>query len=141
MRKTTSSCHDSFAHSGCAALACCRPNCRCHFCAFCLEDCGDNAHAHVKTCKHRPSSMADDYFSSIGQFEHEQRQRRKRMAQHFVDQQPIPIRQLLLDACRQEFLDLGIHIECHEDAKNQVKADHLLALQLQQEDQPEKAKP
>ena len=77
--------------------------------------------------------MASNYFSSRGQFEQQQRQRRQRMTQNFFDEHPRPIRQLLLDACRQELSDLGIHIQCEQSVEDQVEADHLLALQLQHE--------
>ena len=33
--------------TGCAALTCSRAACQCHFCAFCLKDCGSSAHAHA----------------------------------------------------------------------------------------------
>eukprot|EP00475_Leptophrys_vorax_P007529 TRINITY_DN14772_c0_g2_i1.p1 TRINITY_DN14772_c0_g2~~TRINITY_DN14772_c0_g2_i1.p1 ORF type:complete len:126 (+),score=23.92 TRINITY_DN14772_c0_g2_i1:467-844(+) len=36
--------------SGCCALTCSR--CQCGFCAWCLADCGDDAHAHVAGCAH-----------------------------------------------------------------------------------------
>jgi serine/threonine protein kinase len=34
--------------SGCFALTC--SQCNCGFCAWCLTDCGDNAHPHVRSC-------------------------------------------------------------------------------------------
>ena len=36
---------------GCAALVCV---CKCAFCACCLKDCGQDAHAHVKSCPQNP---------------------------------------------------------------------------------------
>ena len=39
-----------FDFDGCCALTCSRQGCKCAFCAFCLEDCGDDAHTHVKQC-------------------------------------------------------------------------------------------
>ena len=38
---------------GCCALDCSR--CPCSFCAWCLQDCGADAHSHVREC---PSNMA-----------------------------------------------------------------------------------
>jgi hypothetical protein len=35
---------------GCCALTCSRQGCGCGFCAFCLKDCGSDAHAHVAKC-------------------------------------------------------------------------------------------
>ena len=33
--------------NGCFALTCSRQGCGCGFCAYCLQDCGGDAHAHV----------------------------------------------------------------------------------------------
>merc|ERR1719399_2305929 len=45
-------CHQVFADfNGCFALYCGRPGCGCGFCAYCLEDCGSDAHQHVPKCK------------------------------------------------------------------------------------------
>ena len=40
--------------SGCFALTCSRADCACGFCAWCLADCGGDAHAHVLTCPSNP---------------------------------------------------------------------------------------
>lgn len=45
---------------GCAALRC--RNCPCHFCALCFEDCGGDAHPHVRGCPQRGDAMKDEYF-------------------------------------------------------------------------------
>lgn len=37
---------------GCLALKCTAPKCACGFCAVCLEDCGVDAHVHVRQCKY-----------------------------------------------------------------------------------------
>ena len=37
-------------YDGCAALSCGINTCRCGFCAYCLTDCGTDAHAHVPRC-------------------------------------------------------------------------------------------
>ncbi len=36
-------------YDGCDALTCAVPSCRAAFCAICLQDCGQDAHAHVRT--------------------------------------------------------------------------------------------
>jgi len=43
------------AFDGCAALRCATANCGANFCAFCLADCGDNAHPHVVQCSLNPT--------------------------------------------------------------------------------------
>ena len=40
---------------GCFALTCSNGSCNCPFCAFCLKDCGKDAHEHVSNCKLNPS--------------------------------------------------------------------------------------
>jgi hypothetical protein len=45
---------------GCAALTCGFADCGAAFCAFCLEDCGDDSHAHVRRCRLNP--RRDEYY-------------------------------------------------------------------------------
>ena len=47
---------------GCAALTCAAANCGAGFCAFCLTDCGSDAHAHVRECRLNPKR--NEYFVS-----------------------------------------------------------------------------
>lgn len=51
---------------GCFALKCSR--CSCGFCAWCFLDCGEDAHAHVRTCASKPQG-ADTYFGSVAEFQ------------------------------------------------------------------------
>ncbi|KAJ1636050.1 hypothetical protein T492DRAFT_961671, partial [Pavlovales sp. CCMP2436] len=62
--------------SGCCALKCARPGCAAVFCAYCLEDCGDNALAHV----------ARGTYPQRHVFEQKQRARRERMVLKFLDE-------------------------------------------------------
>jgi len=55
---------DSF--DGCFALTCSKQGCGCAFCAYCLADCGSNAHAHVAHCELNPSK---GLFASADNFE------------------------------------------------------------------------
>ena len=71
---------------GCFALKCSEwrqndPNSCCQFCAYCLEDCGRDAHAHVRanTC---PGNRG--LFQSVEVFEDVQRNRRERMLRECV---------------------------------------------------------
>lgn len=47
--------------TGCCALRC--ASCGCGFCAWCLEDCGTDAHKHVAHCEVKPPG-ADTFFGS-----------------------------------------------------------------------------
>lgn len=46
--------------TGCAALTCAYAGCNAHFCAFCLADCGSDAHPHVRACPLNPKR--NEYF-------------------------------------------------------------------------------
>ena len=49
---------------GCFAVSC--HACTCQFCAWCLKDCGSDAHQHVKAC---PSSLAPGgFYGQLSQF-------------------------------------------------------------------------
>lgn len=62
--------------SGCFALTCSRAGCGAGFCAYCLTDCGNDAHAHVANCDLNPGNGV---FGDAAQFEEVQRQRRTRL--------------------------------------------------------------
>ena len=77
-------------HVGCAAVKCRqeyldaagrrqRVGCGCSYCAFCLKDCGNDAHEHVRTCEYRVQDMDDGYFASASQYQRSQNRRRIRM--------------------------------------------------------------
>jgi len=56
-------CRGVFAQfDGCAALKCGYEGCGANFCAFCLADCGADAHPHVRTCRLNPKQ--NEYFVS-----------------------------------------------------------------------------
>ena len=49
--------------------SCVKDQCPCHFCGWCLLDCGNSAaaHLHVATCSHKPPG-ADEFFGTIRAF-------------------------------------------------------------------------
>jgi hypothetical protein len=47
----------------CCTLTCKR--CRCNFCAWCLEDCGADAHAHVANCWHNLAPSRNLFASEV----------------------------------------------------------------------------
>jgi hypothetical protein len=69
---------------GCFALRCRR--CPCGFCGWCLADCGNDAHAHVRQCAQRPQN-ADTYFGTREQFEAAQRKRQTALIRSYLAQQ------------------------------------------------------
>uniref|UniRef100_A0A7S2GYV6 RING-type domain-containing protein n=1 Tax=Haptolina brevifila TaxID=156173 RepID=A0A7S2GYV6_9EUKA len=90
---------------GCAALQCGR--CAAGFCAFCLSDCGSDAHSHVVHCKHAPRTLQDVFVSKEG-FELAQHDRRKRMLAEYLKPLPQEVRTSVLHECRVELRDLGL---------------------------------
>lgn len=53
---------------GCFALKC--SSCPCAFCAWCLSDCGDDAHPHVRSsCSMKPKDPGRTYFGTKKEFE------------------------------------------------------------------------
>lgn len=55
---------DSF--DGCYALTCSKQSCGCAFCAYCLADCGRDAHGHVAACELNASK---GLYASVDNFE------------------------------------------------------------------------
>lgn len=80
-------CRQAFADfDGCCALTCSR--CGCGFCAWCLEDCGDDAHRHVANCAENPMPGRQVYGTEAA-FHECQRRRRLRLVQaHLATLQP-----------------------------------------------------
>jgi hypothetical protein len=91
--------------NGCFALTCHR--CRCGFCAYCLADCGNDAHAHVAQCPHR---QQEGYGGSFAQFEEAQRRRRQRMLQDYIATVGEDIRERVVAACARDVADLGLRL-------------------------------
>jgi hypothetical protein len=93
--------------TGCLALTCGR--CRAAFCAWCLVDCGSDAHRHVASCHH---SLANgQVFASADLFTQCQRRRCERLVRDYLAALPASIdKKALVLACRRDFEDLAIVI-------------------------------
>jgi serine/threonine protein kinase len=91
---------------GCFALTCHR--CRCGFCAYCLADCGNDAHAHVARCPHNRRNR--EVFGRDEDFQAAQHQRRERMLQEYLATVDVFIRAKVVGACRRYFEDLGMRV-------------------------------
>ncbi|KNC78911.1 serine/threonine protein kinase [Sphaeroforma arctica JP610] len=68
--------HAFIDFTGCFALKC--HACDCHFCAYCLQDCGRDAHAHVRQCAMKPPG-ADEYYGQLSTFNKQMRDRRRKL--------------------------------------------------------------
>jgi hypothetical protein len=91
---------------GCCALTC--HACRCAFCAYCLHDCGNDAHRHVANCKYN-IAPGKNVHAAISVFQRAQTDRRTRLLRQYLEQHVnIGLRAALLEAMARDFADLGI---------------------------------
>lgn len=67
--------------SGCLALTC--SMCQCGFCAWCLKDCGVDAHAHVAHCPEGKTN--GNVFASFEMFEAHHRERKRKKIEDILD--------------------------------------------------------
>jgi hypothetical protein len=96
-------CHQAFVDfTGCFALTCSR--CACGFCAMCLQDCGADAHAHVRGC-------VGEYFGSLEALNERWRARRTAQARAYLAAiRDEAMRGKVRAACARDFADLGVEL-------------------------------
>jgi hypothetical protein len=86
--------------TNCAALTCGKAGCGCGFCAWCQEDCGDDAHQHVANCPVKPRG-ADTYYDTKDEFMLVQRRRqRAAITAYLRDDVKRDIQPRVAEACR-----------------------------------------
>jgi hypothetical protein len=91
---------------GCFALKC--DACHCGFCAYCLQDCGHDAHRHVANCMYN-IAPGRDVFAAVNVFEQAQRERRTRLLRQYVREHVnVGTRAALIRAMGRDLADLGI---------------------------------
>ncbi len=97
---------------GCFALRC--NQCRCGFCAWCLDDCGEDAHAHVARCPEKTNQQ--QYHGTKAEFEQHHTARRKRKVRDYLDRLQDDVCVQVVEQCRKDLEDLGMHDIVHEYA-------------------------
>ena len=91
---------------GCFALTCSR--CRCGFCAYCLQDCGTDAHQHVANCAHN-TAKGRNLHAPIDAFHRAQKGRVTRLLREFIaGSVDRDVRQELVLSLDRDLRDLGI---------------------------------
>jgi hypothetical protein len=122
-----------FDFTGCCALSC--GSCPCNFCAWCLADCGDDAHPHIRTC---PKKLADDIYYPRGKWEESRRLRRLESVTAIFRQLDPALAPDVAKAATQDLADAGLKRVADDWAGGQqaatVDPDFALALQLQEFD-------
>ena len=92
--------------NGCFALTC--EICGCGFCAWCLADCGTDAHGHVPIC---PESLnPGDHFAPISMFNQVHNKRRMGEVKEYIESSAVesPHRHLVWKAIEKDLKDLGV---------------------------------
>lgn len=104
------------AFQGCAALTCAYAGCKAHFCAFCLADCGGDAHPHVRQCRLNP--RPNEYFVHEAVWRRiMDGQRREKLERFWPSLEPAVRASLAADASvRQILSDAGLDRLLQEEA-------------------------
>ena len=99
-------CRQAFVDfTGCFALTCSR--CNCGFCAWCLDDCGNDAHKHVAGCRVNPQDGG--VYGTKEAFDRWQEERRKGKVREYLQGiESEEVREQVVAACRKDFEDLNM---------------------------------
>lgn len=91
---------------GCFAVSC--HACNCQFCAWCLKDCGNDAHPHVKIC---PNSLAPGgFYGQLSQFNTVHVTQRKKAVISYLEKLPYEEKIATQAVITNDLKDLGISI-------------------------------
>ena len=94
-------------YNGCAALTC--GQCNAGFCAVCLADCGNDAHAHVLVCPDNPTNPRS-YWVTQDQFNAVHREIRQRQVEAYLDTLDADVRARIVRERARDFADTGLII-------------------------------
>lgn len=98
-----------FDFNGCFAVTC--NACNCGFCGWCLMDCGNDAHSHVKICQHSPPAYRGSYYGTMQEFNQVHRtKRRERVLAYIRSEVDIGDQESVKELIRQDLSDLGIQL-------------------------------
>jgi len=117
--------------NGCMALTCNRAGCGSGFCAWCLKDCGNDAHEHLRHCPEKPPGQ-DSFFGDVAVWKRVHQQRMRREIQAFLNKKH-EIREQILATCRQQLVDNGLGDMAPAATVNGIDLDAEIAAQLGQE--------
>ncbi len=97
--------------TGCAAVTC--ETCNAGFCGLCLQDCGNDSHAHVRVCEKNP--IKNEFFVSEAALRKAHKEMRTQKLKIYLDtirtQVESPsIMDSILRAIRRDLIDLEINL-------------------------------
>ena len=93
--------------SGCFALTC--SQCSCAFCAWCLSDCGNDAHACAAACSAK-NGGGGGYFDSDDKFHAHHRQRRQALLDAHMQKQSPEVQEIVKRLCQRDAADVGLKL-------------------------------
>jgi len=92
---------------GCFALKC--SSCPCAFCAWCLTDCGEDAHPHVmSSCKEKPKDTGRTYFGKKEEFEDSMKKGIVRDLNAYLSTKTASVRGTIRASLADDLKDIGI---------------------------------
>lgn len=96
--------------SGCFALTCVFNRCGAGFCAWCLRDCGSDAHAHVANC---PENRTGDVYGRKEDFDQHHRARKERRVEAKLKSANLSqtAMNILRTKLSKDLRDLGIRVQ------------------------------
>lgn len=101
-----------FDFDTCAALTCANPQCKGGFCAYCLEDCGGDAHQHVSKCLLNPNRPY--FYVTEEQFQCVHNERRAKLVNAYLcdvkEKEGEVVAQRLHSALVNDFRSIGVDI-------------------------------
>lgn len=93
---------------GCFALTCGKNSCHAGFCAWCLKDCGADAHSHVPACPE--NGNGGSVYGTEIQFKNHHQQRRERLVREVFGSQPKDVQDHLRLLLINDLRDLNIRL-------------------------------
>ena len=97
-----------FDFDGCFAISC--SHCPCHFCGWCLKDCGNSsrlAHLHVRSCTAKPPN-ADVFFGSLQDFQSTYAARCRTEVFKYLGTLEQELRDAVMSEMRNQLQELGV---------------------------------
>ena len=98
---------------GCLALTCQAPGCDCGFCAVCLQDCGTDAHAHVRSCPY--ANSGGGAYLAEGDIKPAQNAWRADQLRKFLAPLSADLAQRVLSSLKRELADVGLDAQTFLD--------------------------
>jgi hypothetical protein len=93
---------------GCFALTCGNKNCGCCFCAWCLEDCGTDAHPHVVRCPW--SQTPGNPYGNVKLLDGVHKKQREVKVNSLMENKSNDVKRKLKEIMKKDFADLQLEI-------------------------------